>query len=557
MLILKTITRSFNKFPLPYIGIILLWVSAILIVHPFSNLPFGDEFAYIKPVQHYLQTGSMKYTDWSSMTLILQVWIGAVVSWLFGFSITTLRLISQAFAVSAVLALYMNLQLIGTKRLIAFLLSILMLFNPLYFQIGVSFVTDIPFLGIFLWAVYFMLRYFETAANKYYVMGLLCTIAAFFIRDVAVVLPPAFAFALLLQKGFTKRTILLSLVYILLLVCCYFGWRWWLANIHGLPKNIDFSRNRMLETLTSPVKIASALSRNTIYTLGYVGMYCVPLLPIALLAIKRYFTRSQLLIVGIFAAALCIVILSINKVYGVLLTHVWDGFTISFNSGNVYSMQNESFPYVTEWVKKIITCCAVVSGVCIVLVIVRYLWVLGKNIRHKQLPVSVIFLAGILCIYGILMFTQWMIPRYYLVMIPFILMLFYKSTEDLFPIIGPVVRNSVLGFLLAVVYISFSFVHDTFARHRAYMAALDYVENQCHATYWDIDGGFDYNSWKNYYYHYKSTPDKNWWWVENPKFVLTDGHIPSMQLLKVVSYYRWYQPGFIGYVYVHRNPAIP
>ena len=107
-----------------------------------------------------------------------------------------------------------------------------------------------------------------------------------------------------------------------------------------------------------------------------------------------------------------------------------------------------------------------------------------------------------------------------------------------------------------LLYVSFSFVHDTFSRQRAYMQAFDYLENTLTISYKDIDGGFDYNAWKNYHFDYKATKDKNWWWVENPKYVVTDGRIESMSLVLSVPYSRWFLPGYTGYVYVHKNNSL-
>jgi hypothetical protein len=53
----------------PNISIIIIsWILLIVLVNPIGEFPFSDDFSYAKAVQHYLNTGEMHLTDWTSMT---------------------------------------------------------------------------------------------------------------------------------------------------------------------------------------------------------------------------------------------------------------------------------------------------------------------------------------------------------------------------------------------------------------------------------------------------------------------------------------------------------
>lgn len=536
----------------------LLWIGAAIVVYPYAPLPYGDEFAYIKPVESFLNTGKIHYTDWSSMTLVLQVWIGAAFSWLFGFSFSSLRMVATLGGMSAILALYACLRRIGAEKITAFFITLFLAFNPMFFLMGLLFFTDVPFLGIVLWSLFYFIDFFYSERLRSYILGLLLCMAAFFIRDVAIILPPAFALAYLLKHGINKRSIMLGALPVVALACCYLGWRWWLITIHGLPKNIDFSRSMLMNTISSPSLLASAVSRNIVYTLGYFGTYLLPLLPFVWLVARRFFSKKQWLAWATGGSILVGLALSLWRLHKYLLGHIWDGTNIYVHFDNVYTLSNESVPPVPPWGIEASVLIALLSGSLIAIVLIAFIL---RHLRQWKLRSTqkalMVFFSLSLFLYCGLMFTQWMITRYYLVMLPFLLLLLYMAWREGTLSVGRIHKSLSVALTVCLLYIALSLGHDIFSRKRASAEAFHYLESELKIRPHDIDGGIDYNTWTNYYFEYKPTKEKNWWWVENPRYVVADGRIENMQLLKTFSYTRWYFPGYEGVIYVHRNTQLP
>ena len=95
--------------------IVLVWAVVIAIVGITGEFPFGDDFAYAGPVKKFSETGILHMTDWSSMTLVLQMLIGGAVVKVFGFSFAILRVISLVGGLSATIAIFFFLRFLLWK----------------------------------------------------------------------------------------------------------------------------------------------------------------------------------------------------------------------------------------------------------------------------------------------------------------------------------------------------------------------------------------------------------------------------------------------------------
>ena len=64
---------------------------AFLIVNPFVNMPFDDDWSYSFTVRQFLATGNITYNGWSAPLIITHTLWGAMFSKFFGYSFVTLR----------------------------------------------------------------------------------------------------------------------------------------------------------------------------------------------------------------------------------------------------------------------------------------------------------------------------------------------------------------------------------------------------------------------------------------------------------------------------------
>ncbi len=83
--------RSYSRHPFVWI-VLLPFLAAVLFVSPRHEVAVEDDWAYARTAQHLYQTGEYRLDDWASANLPLQAYWGVLLSHLFGFSFSTLRL---------------------------------------------------------------------------------------------------------------------------------------------------------------------------------------------------------------------------------------------------------------------------------------------------------------------------------------------------------------------------------------------------------------------------------------------------------------------------------
>jgi Dolichyl-phosphate-mannose-protein mannosyltransferase len=139
----------------------LVVVAAFLLVGPFVEMPFNDDWSYAFTVQQLLHTGHLHYNGWSAPTLISQVYWAALLAKLFGFSFTVLRFSTLPFAIGSVILCYLfarRARLIPSQALFA---ALLLGLSPLFLPLATSFMTDVPALCWILLALYAAARAVE------------------------------------------------------------------------------------------------------------------------------------------------------------------------------------------------------------------------------------------------------------------------------------------------------------------------------------------------------------------------------------------------------------
>src|SRR5689334_17860805 len=98
-----------------------LWIALgaaliAVLLRPFQNTPFVDDWAYAWPVEHLLQTGELKVLDWSTSLNVAQILWGALFALPFGFSFTALRISTFILSVGGLCGFYLLLQELGVTR---------------------------------------------------------------------------------------------------------------------------------------------------------------------------------------------------------------------------------------------------------------------------------------------------------------------------------------------------------------------------------------------------------------------------------------------------------
>jgi hypothetical protein len=173
---------------LALVGLAALAASASLAVWPVQDVPLVDDWTYAWSVEHLQRTGRLALLPWSVHYPIAQIlWAWPFVA-LGGFSFVVLRLTTLVLGWVAALALFALLRVSGTSPLAALVGTLALLFNPAFFFLEHSFMTDVPYLAAMNLALLCYALWFSRRRMRWLVLGGAWAIAAFLVRQLGAVL---------------------------------------------------------------------------------------------------------------------------------------------------------------------------------------------------------------------------------------------------------------------------------------------------------------------------------------------------------------------------------
>src|SRR5207247_939482 len=145
-----SITRDRLRSLLPPFILSLAFASVLIIIPPLGEFPVSDDWVHTWAVQSLLERGRPEISPWAAVSLVLQIYWGALFVHLFGFSFLALRASTLVLSILALFGSYALLrEYVDARWSLAG--SLLLLFNPLYIYFSYSFMSEIPFLCLSLW----------------------------------------------------------------------------------------------------------------------------------------------------------------------------------------------------------------------------------------------------------------------------------------------------------------------------------------------------------------------------------------------------------------------
>jgi len=153
-----------------------------LISKPYAAMGIGDDGPYILVARNLAATGHIHYNGWSAAMLFWQLYLGAALIKVFGFSFTTVRVSTMAVSVASAFLLQRILVRCGLSERNAVIGTLALVLSPMYLLLSVTFMSDIPGLFGMIICLYACLRALQ-ASNDRASIGWLCFAVA---ADVAV-----------------------------------------------------------------------------------------------------------------------------------------------------------------------------------------------------------------------------------------------------------------------------------------------------------------------------------------------------------------------------------
>lgn len=537
------------------------WILLAVLLSPSVEMFYTDDWAYAKPVKTLLETGDVHITDWSSMTLVTHIYWGALFCKILGFSMLSLRISILVMGLMGLIATLLLFKEFVEDYFFIMLGTLLLFFNPTYFMHSYTFMTDITYYALIMWACLYFVKYLKNEKNTSLITANIICIFAVLTRDVALFVPFAFSISLLLKNGFSRKAIIACLVTITLALLTYFGYRWWLVNVHTLPASIDFSRNRMLKVFTQSFSwFLVVYLKNTFFSLVFLGIFFLPIVIISLLRLVKDLKEKnrRIFIYTIFTfsviASVCLYLVPklLPQTYQYTFSAV---FLYYFWFPDIHYPSLNSVYILPGYITNTLLVTGIFSGLAILAMFLYKLFRIIIEWREKNILqrdyLSVFIYLNIL-FYFLPVLSQGFISRYLLFILPLVMLAIFRAGKSEIKLN----RTSfafILLFIAALSYYTIASTHDLLSFSTARAKAIEYLTKEKKIPETKIDGGFEWNAWYFYNYTYKPPGWRNWWYVIDDEYVVTWGEIPKFSLVGKVPYSRWLPPGRTDFYYIYKK----
>jgi len=504
------------------------WMLVIFVVNPLGEFPINDDWAYAKNVYHLAVNGVLKFSDWPAMTLIAQTLWGALFCKLFGFSFTTLRFSVLVISLLGIIFYYLIALKISWNEKVAFVSTAVLAFNPLYFALSYTFMTDVPFLVFLLGSVYFFTLYFEKEKVKHLVIATLFALIATMIRQLGVLIMIAMMLTYLLSSKFKLKRLLLLILCTSLVLLVMAGFSFYLEANKMLPAHYA-SISDLFKGFSFKVFLTNLISRTSMLVI-YSGILLMPFVFYVLPSAWKWIKPQFRWIVPIVAVILCIPVFN-NKAF-------FPVANIFYNLGLNPMVLKDTYwgyhlrPAVTdEIMNRVRDVGLILSFIFLLALIISIIHLIKKKADASEKIVKIqsgFILAGYL---GFLLMSQFLFDRYFLPFIAFIL-LFLVS-----PGIEAKRWNTAVTIILiaSISWFSILATHDNLAFNRARWRGLSALTTAGISPK-NIDGGFEFNGWyETGKRNLALQEEKSWWFVDDDTYVVARG--PAFGYKTIKTYY--------------------
>ncbi|SEA68349.1 glycosyltransferase family 39 protein [Paraburkholderia sartisoli] len=291
---------------------VLIWAIAVAVANPLGNFPLQDDWSFSLTVRHLLETGEFRPLGWTAMSLFGQTVWGALFCLPFGFSFNALRASTLVAGALTLAALAILLQLAGCERRKTVVATLILAFNPIFFELNNTFMTDVAFTAFSAISTLFFCRYLSTRNTVTLVIAILSGCWAIMIRQLGLFLPLAMVLTLLLENRRDWRAITLSVVAVLAGIGLLKGLSIWLTARDTMP--VMYLGKTSIWAHVFP---ASTITLTTVghrlgeiswwfrAALGQIGWLLLPVLALRLPGLVRDYARLSWGKAVLIGAALC------------------------------------------------------------------------------------------------------------------------------------------------------------------------------------------------------------------------------------------------------------
>ncbi len=470
--------------------LILLFLIAEVIVDPIANFPLNDDWAYGKSVKKFLEEGVIDVGDFAAMTLFSQILWGSLFTKIFGFSFTVLRFSTLLSALIGVVFLNKLVVEFTKNNAAGFIACFTLLFNPIYFCLSNSFMTDVNFNTLLILACYCSYNFFKTSESLSFVMVFILSALLVLMRQYGIIIPLCFSFACLFSKNKRWLYLVLSVIMTIGVMLLFKYYEHYLRGI--LPSGAAYQYSDKTH-VTSKVfwdKFALSFGYRNDIMLHHILLYTFPLTLVYLVSLlKKFKWYLSLPVLVLSSSATCFFRETpfplgntfINSSLGAetflqifVPTFHTETHTYSDSAAGVFEVIRYLFPAI--------------SLSCFFLLLIQALR--NKRDTERPLPVLIFMVCLLLSYMFMIIITDTYFDRYHIPMITLGILLFAWMAWDLHVSFWSAIFPLVLFF-----YVSVAGTKDYLEMNRTRWKAYDFLKNKLGIEYKFINGGFEVNCW--------------------------------------------------------------
>jgi 4-amino-4-deoxy-L-arabinose transferase-like glycosyltransferase len=544
----------------PWLGlaaIVTLWCLGVAMVNPVGDFPLNDDWSWGMAVKRLLDEGAYRPLRWTGMPLFSQVLWGAAFCLPFGFSFSALRLSTLVLSLLGVLCMYIIVRRLGGSRWLAVACALTLCFNPIYFALSHTFMTDVPFTTFALGASLFFVRYIQTSSSSDLLLATLLVATATLCRQLGICVPFAFGTALLIKHGFARRWVLVAVTPFAVSLGSLAALHLWLTitgNLSDIYQGIQIESLRAIGNFT---KLCKGLIRGAQFAVPYLGLFSLPLTIVTLFSSRRFrqsptahflfWCTAALYLAGstaVIATKGALMPFSGNIItrQGIGPFTLYDTFIL--NLPNVPSIPSDF------WIA--VTAASLLGGALLVGITVSSAYDLVSKVRASNCDDSqIVAIFFLLCsaTYLFALFTFGFNDRYLVPAVPFILG-YVAALIQRSSLIERRLSYVTVGLLLVVLAVfSVCGTRDYLEWNRCRWSAINDTLRHNHARVQDVDGGYEFNGWYVYDDDCREMPLNNLYSVPDATYVIAFGSVPGYQCLKRYEYSHWF-PRYMGSIAV-------
>jgi len=490
----------------------------LLVVNPIGDFPLNDDWAYAENVKALVVDHKIYFSDWPAMTLIVHTVWGALFCKIFGFSFTVLRFSNLIMGWFGLLATYALFREGNFSKKNAFWCTLLIGFNPIYFSLSYTYMTDVPFYTLVVMASLYFIKALNGKGDYNIIFATLYSVLAVLMRQLGVLMPLAFLFIFLIKRKITLKSVFQAVTPLVLTYGIMSAFIKWREVNYGLSET--FSSSGDLFKLVTWERFCFFMENLAQAFTSYWGFFLLPLITLLFPFLIKKIERKILLISG--SLSLVILFLYWGKwnftIIGNIIYNMGLGpKLISYHSTNkAYEIPAEIWIGIKAFMFFV--------GLLLVFIFLVHLFKNLFNVYQKRKididPVKGFSFFAASIYLGFLTFNFFYFDRYHLQLLPFfILIIFPKKLEAVFSKWS--IKLATLFFVIQVLY-SVGATHDYLSYSRSNWNLLHDNMEKLDLLPERFAGGFEFNCW----YKHGGTKPHLWynkkWWLSDIKNYATD-----------------------------------